>query len=147
MALSNLLHLLAAMLWIGGMLFAHYALRPAAIATLPPPQRLPLMSAALGRFFWMVGGAIAVLLITGLYMIIAGSGFSSASPGVNTMLGGGLMMMAIFGVIVLAHYPALRRHLAAAEWPLAAARLDRIRLLVTINMLLGVLIVAAVKLL
>jgi uncharacterized membrane protein len=145
MTLSNLLHQLSAMLWIGGMAFALFALRPAAIATLAPPQRLPLMAAALGRFFRLVMGAIVVLLATGLYMIIAGGGFGAARPGVHTMLGGGLLMIAIFGYIAHGCHPKLRQHVTAEQWPAAAAQLERIRLLVLVNLVLGALIVAAVK--
>jgi len=51
------LHFAAVVVWIGGMVFAHFCLRPAALATLQPPQRLPLMAAALGRFFACCSGA------------------------------------------------------------------------------------------
>jgi len=145
MTLSLLLHLLAAMLWIGGMAFAHFALRPAAIATLQPPQRLPLLAAALGRFFKLVMIAVLVLLATGLHIIFATGGFAAARPGVHIMFGVGVVMMLIFGYIAHAAYPKMRRHVEAQEWPAAAARLDTIRKLVIVNLVLGVLIVAAVK--
>jgi uncharacterized membrane protein len=145
MTLSLLLHLLAAMLWIGGMGFALFALRPAAIATLAPPQRLPLMSAALGRFFRLVMGVVVVLLATGLHLIFATGGFAPARPGAHIMLGGGLVVIAIFGYIAHGCHPKLRQHVAAEQWPVAAAQLERIRLLVLVNLVLGVLIVAAVK--
>ena len=38
-ALLKALHVLAVVLWVGGMAFAHFFLRPA-LATLEPPQRL-----------------------------------------------------------------------------------------------------------
>lgn len=145
MTLSLLLHLLAAMLWIGGMGFAHFALRPAAIATLQPPQRLPLMSAALGHFFRLVMVAVVLLLATGLHVIFATGGFGAARPGVHIMFGGALVMIVIFGYIAHGCHPKMRRHVEAAEWPAAAAQLDRIRRLVLVNLALGVLIVAAVK--
>jgi uncharacterized membrane protein len=146
MTLSLLLHLLAAMLWIGGMAFAHFALRPAAVATLQPPQRLPLMSAALGRFFRLVMIAVLVLLATGLHLIFAAGGFAAVRSGVHAMFGGGVVMMLIFGYIAHGCHPKMRRHVEAGEWPAAAAQLDTIRTLVTVNLVLGVLIVAAVKL-
>ena len=146
MKLSMLFHLYAAMLWIGGMAFAHFALRPAAIATLAPPQRLPLMSAALGHFFKLVTGVIVVLLASGLYMVFATGGFDAARPGVIAMFAGGVAMMAIFGHIAFAGYPRLRRHAAESQWPDAAKQLDTIRKLVIVNLALGVAIVAAVKL-
>ena len=45
------LHLLGVVVWVGGMFFAHMALRPAATELLEPPQRLPLLQATLMRFF------------------------------------------------------------------------------------------------
>lgn len=145
MPLSNFLHLLSATLWIGGMAFALFALRPAAIATLAPPQRLSLMSAALGRFFKLVMAAIVVLLATGLHMIMATGGFAAARLGVHAMFGGGLLMIVIFGYIAHGCHPKLRSSVLAEQWPAAAAQLERLRLLVLINLVLGIVIVAAVK--
>jgi uncharacterized membrane protein len=145
MTVSLLLHLLAAMLWIGGMAFALFALRPAVVATLQPPQRLPLMSAVLGRFFRLVMGAVVLLLATGLHLILAAGGFAAVRPGVHTMFGGGVVMMVIFGYIAHGCYPKMRRHVEAQEWPAAAGQMETIRKLVSVNLALGVLIVAAVK--
>lgn len=145
MTVSLLLHLLAAMLWIGGMAFAHFALRPAAIATLQPPQRLALMSAALGHFFRLVMVAVVVLLATGLHLIFATGGFAAARAGVHIMFGGALVMIVIFGYIAHGCHPKLRQHVMAEQWPLAAALMERIRMLVLVNLALGILIVAAVK--
>jgi uncharacterized membrane protein len=145
MTASLYLHLLAAMLWIGGMVFSLFALRPAAIATLQPPQRLALMSAAMGRFFRLVMGAVLVLLATGLHLVFAMGGFAAVRPAVHIMFGGGLVMMAIFVYVAHGCYPNLRRHVQAQEWPAAAARMETIRKLVALNLVLSVLIVAAVK--
>ena len=40
------LHVCAAAFWVGGMATMHFAVRPAAVALLQPPQRLPFMAAA-----------------------------------------------------------------------------------------------------
>lgn len=146
MTLSLLLHLLAAMLWIGGMFFTLYIVRPAVIATLQPPQRVQLTSAVMGRFTRLVTGAVLVLLATGLYMILAMGGFAAARPAVHIMFGGALVMIVIFGYVAHGCFPKVRRHVQAQEWPAAAVLLDRIRKLVTVNLVLGVLIVLAVKL-
>ncbi|EFK95682.1 membrane protein [sediment metagenome] len=45
-ALLKALHVLAVVLWVGGMAFAHFFLRPA-LATLEPPHRLRLMHVVL----------------------------------------------------------------------------------------------------
>ena len=45
------IHLLLALLWVGGMFFAYLVLRPVAATELEPPQRLPLWRGVFSRFF------------------------------------------------------------------------------------------------
>ncbi len=141
-ALLLLLHLLAAAFWVGGMAVMHFAVRPAAVATLPPPQRLPFMAAALGRFFIGVSTAVVLLLVTGFALIALGGGMRGVHWSVHAMLGLGLVMMAIYGHIRFGVYPKLARAVAAQEWPVAAGRLDLIRRLVVLNLTLGVVVCA-----
>ncbi|WP_343074980.1 hypothetical protein [sulfur-oxidizing endosymbiont of Gigantopelta aegis] len=54
-SLAFTLHLLSAVIWVGGMFFAHMILRPSAVEQLEPPQRLPLWVAVFGRFFFGFG--------------------------------------------------------------------------------------------
>jgi len=42
MAYAVTLHILGAVIWVGGMFFAYMALRPAIVETLEPPFRLKL---------------------------------------------------------------------------------------------------------
>lgn len=58
------LHLLSVIVWVGGMVFAHFFLRPA-LGVLEVPQRLRLMQAVLGRFFSAVLLAAGLALATG----------------------------------------------------------------------------------
>ena len=136
------LHLVSAIVWLGGMVFAHFALRPAAVAVLEPPQRLPLMALALGRFFRLVAAAVIVILATGV-ALLARVGMAQAPVGWHVMLTLGLVMAAVFAVIFVQLYPALTRAVAAREWPAAAGALNRIRVLVMVNMGLGFAAVAA----
>ena len=131
------LHLLAATLWVGGMAVMHFAVRPAAAATLQPPLRLPFMAAALGRFFAWVVIAIAVLLLSGLAMIGLTGGFGAAHWSVHAMFAVGLLMMAIFGHIRFGPFRRLQRAVAAHAWPEAAPQLNLIRQRVALNLLLG----------
>mgnify|MGYP005754610633 CR=1 FL=1 len=135
-----LLHLLATTFWVGGMACMHFAVRPAAVASLDPPQRLPFMTAALGRFFTGVSVAIVVILVTGLAMIFGRGGFGAAHWSVHAMFTLGLVMMAVFGHIRWAAYPRLQRAVASSEWKAAAPVLDGIRRLVAVNLGLGVLV-------
>ncbi|CAN5908764.1 CopD family protein [soil metagenome] len=134
------LHLLAAALWVGGMATMHFAVRPAAVATLEPPLRLPLMAAALGRFLGWVGGAIVLLLLTGFAMVGMAGGFARVHWSVHAMLALGLVMMAMYGHIRFAGYPKLARFAASRDWSAAGQALATIRMLVAINLALGVLV-------
>jgi len=63
------LHLAGVIIWVGGMFFAHFCLRPAAAAQLPPPQRLPLLAEVLGRFFFAVAASIVAIIVSGFAII------------------------------------------------------------------------------
>lgn len=134
------LHLLSAALWVGGMATMHFAVRPAAVATLEPPLRLPFMAAALGRFLGWVGGAIVLLLLTGFAMVGMAGGFARVHWSVHAMLALGLVMMAMYGHIRFAGFPKLARFTASRDWPAAGQALATIRMLVAINLALGVLV-------
>ncbi|MBI3147724.1 MAG: CopD family protein [Betaproteobacteria bacterium] len=141
-ALLAFLHLSGAIVWLGGMVFAHFALRPAASQVLEPPGRLALMSETLGRFFRLVAIAVIIILATGT-VLLAEVGLTQAPLGWHLMLGLGIVMALIFGFIYAVLYPALRQAVAAQRWPAAAQVLGRIRFWVVVNMCLGVLTVAA----
>lgn len=135
-----LAHLAGVIVWIGGMFFAHFCLRPVATLQLPPPQRLPLMTAVLGRFFAAVAVSVIAILGSGFAMI-AISGFAGGTMGRHLMMGIGVAMTLIFAVIYLRLYPQLRARIAADDWQAGGAVLDRIRRLVVINLGLGTLTV------
>jgi uncharacterized membrane protein len=140
-----LLHLSGVIVWIGGMFFAHFCLRPMAASQLPPPQRLPLLAAVLGRFFSAVAVSIVVILGSGFASLMA-TGFAQAPLHWHAMSGLGLVMAAIFGVIYFLHYPRLAAGVAAQDWPGAGAAMNRIRLLVATNLGLGALTVVVATL-
>ncbi len=144
MTLFKLLHLLAALIWVGGMFFAYVVLRPAAVDTLEPPQRLRLWDAVFRRFFNWVWGAIGVLLVTGLYMIYLYGGMAHVPRHVHIMLASGLAMMAIYGYVFFACYVPLSLHVGKQRWKEAGEILGRIRKLVAVNLTLGLLTFCAV---
>jgi len=141
-----LAHLLGVIVWVGGMFFAHAALRPALVATLTEaPLRLRLMAATLGRFFTWVAWAVLLILVSGLMMMLVASGtrgLFAVPPYIHAMLALGLRMMAIFGHIRFALYPRLARAVAAADWPAGGTALASIRLWVLVNLVLGMVTVA-----
>lgn len=137
------LHLLAALIWVGGMFFAWMILRPAAIAALEAPPRLKLWLEVFPRFFYWVWAAVIVLPVTGVGMLhLRFSGFDTAPRYVHIMMGLYIAMLALFLRIQALQLPELRRAVAAEDWPNGGAVLGRIRRLVGINLLLGLLVVA-----
>jgi uncharacterized membrane protein len=137
-----LLHVLAVIVWVGGMFLMHVAVRPAAVALLQPRERLLLLCAVLERFFFWVALAVVAVLASGLAMIFGGGGFRNAHMSVHVMLVIGLAMMAIFLHIRLAPFRRLQAAVVSSDWPLAAQRLDQVRQLVTTNLVLGIVTVA-----
>lgn len=140
-----LLHLLAIVVWVGGMAFALFCLRPAAIAVLPPPQRIPLMHAALGRFFKLVVLAIALLLVSGVGMLLI-AGAKHLPAAWMWMIGLGVVMMTIFFHLRAVSFARLGKCVDAADWPAAALHLEQIRVMVLLNLAIGLSIIAVMKL-
>jgi uncharacterized membrane protein len=136
------LHVLAATVWVGGMFFALVCLRPAA-AELEAAQRTRLWADALTRFFPWVWLAIALLLVTGLWMMFAVlGGFKDAGIHVHLMLGLGLVMMLLAAHVWFAPLKRLRQAVAGSHWTDAGKRLHQIRLFIAVNLALGLLVVA-----
>ncbi len=143
MAIAITLHVLSAVLWVGGMLFAYAIVRPAAGAALEPPARLKLWTGIFERFFPWVWLSIAVLLATGYWMIFAFlGGFVGAGMHVHIMQGLGIAMMLLFAHVYFGPYPKLKHAVAAEDWPRGGEQLDRIRRTVAINTVLGFLVIA-----
>jgi len=145
--LLTLLHVLASVVWVGGMFFAHQCLRPAAIATLDPPQRLALWRAVFGRFFPWVWAAVIVLILSGQALILQMGGMAAVPLHVHVMVGIGYIMAAIYAYLYFLPFAAMKRSVAAGDWPAAGAALNRIRMLVGTNLTLGLINIALVFLL
>lgn len=135
-----LLHIVAVVVWIGGMFFAHYCLRPAAAEKLSPEQRLPLLVAVLGRFFTAVSIALVVLWASGAVL------FSNPGPLAPSnwmaMTGIAAVMTVIFLIIVLRAFPQMKQAVTAADWGAAGGAMNTIRSLVVTNLWLGLITIA-----
>jgi hypothetical protein len=133
-----LVHLLGVIVWVGGMFFAHVALRPSAAELLQPPQRLPLLAATLGRFFIWVTVSIVLILMSGVaIMVLFASNAGRIGPHIHAMSAIGTLMMVIFGHIRFSAYKRLRVAVAAQDWPAGGAAMNLIRQLVFLNLVLG----------
>jgi uncharacterized membrane protein len=136
------LHALAAMVWVGGMFFAYMVLRPSA-GPLEPPLRLALWARIFGRFFPWVWASIAVLLASGYAMLfLRFGGFAGAGLHIHVMQVTGILMMALFLHLFFAPWRRFSRAVETGAFQDAAASLDRIRRIVAINLVLGIVTVA-----
>ncbi len=133
MKLMYLLHILATVIWVGGMFFAHQCLRPAALAQLEPAPRLRLWNAVFGRFFPWVWAAVILLTASGLLLIQQMGGMAAVPIHVHIMAAIGYLMAALY----FRPYASLRRAVATEDWPAAGAALNRIRILAGGNLSLG----------
>jgi uncharacterized membrane protein len=139
MIIGLAVHVLAAVVWVGGMFFAYVVLRPVAGALEPMP-RLALWRGVLGRFFPWVWASIAALLLSGYGMLLLGlGGFAGAGMHVHLMQASGFLMMALFLHLYFAPWRRLQRALDQGDGAAAAAQLGQIRRIVGINLVLGLI--------
>ena len=121
-------HLGAGVVWLGGMALIILALRPVVIAQMAPPERLALLSSVLSRFFVMVWISIALILISGFWMLSV-TDMKLAPKGWHAMSG---------------LFRRLKAAVLSADWPAAGKALGQIHPWVVANFVLGWLAVLAV---
>jgi uncharacterized membrane protein len=122
-------HILCAVLWVGGMFFALAVLRPS-LAVLEPPQRMALHAQVFRRFFRLVWHAMPLLLLSGYAMLFGlYGGFAGAAWTIHVMHLLGLLMAGVFVLIVFGPYARFR----AGE----ANAVEAIRRLIQLNLVLG----------
>jgi uncharacterized membrane protein len=143
MTLSLFLHVLSVVVWVGGMFFAYMALRPVAAGVLEPPQRLTLWAGVFDKFFPWVWVSVVLILLTGLHMLMVFGG-ASAPLYALAMLVLGVAMMAIFAHVFFSPYKKLKRAVGEQDWKAGGAALAQIRMLIGINLSLGLLTIAVV---
>jgi uncharacterized membrane protein len=150
-AILKTLHLLSIILWLGGMAFVLFFLRPA-LGSLQPPARVTLMHDVLRRFFGAVTIAIVIVLVSGLWMM-AEFASGAAGSGVRmpmswmVMATLGILMMGIYGHIRFVLYQRLRRAVASSAWSAGGAALGAIRVWVLANLCIGLAIIGILMLL
>lgn len=147
-------HLVCAIVWMGGMAFMLLALRPAMLATMEAQPRARLTVAVMQRFFLAVCVAIVGLLATGGHLYTSAFRASKAVTGAgvvplgwNLMAVVGVLMFLVFGHIYFAGFQKFKRAVTGADWPVATKAGAQIHALVITNFCLGWLAIAAVKLL
>ena len=136
MAIAISIHVLALIVWVGGMFFAHSSLRLASVEILEPPLRLKLWQATFKRFFMWVWIAVILILASGFWMF-----FQYPSPPlfIHFMTGIGSLMAVIFFYIYFVPYQRLKKAVQTEKWQEGAQAQGQIRTLVGINLSLGII--------
>jgi uncharacterized membrane protein len=143
MAMLVALHALAAVAWVGGMFFAYMVLRPSA-GPLEPRLRLALWQRVFSRFFPWVWASIAVLLASGYAMLFLHfGGFKGAGAHIHVMQATGILMMLLFLHLFFAPWRRFSRAVEAGQFDSAAHSLNQMRRIVAINLVLGLITIAA----
>jgi len=139
--LALTLHILGAVVWVGGMFAAYVCLRPAA-GVLEGPQRLKLWRGFFAKFFPWVWISLVLLLGSGYWMLLtAFGGFRGAPLYIHLMQGIGWLMVALF--VWMFHGPWLKfkRAVDAQDWPAAGEQIELIRQIIMVNLPLGLIVV------
>lgn len=134
-------HLVAAVIWVGGMFFAYMILRPVAGRLLESPVRLTLWSNVFARFFPWVWAIIVTLPLTGYLMIYqTWGGFSDIGLDLQLMHILGWVMIAIFLHVFFAPFQRLAHAIEEKTYDLAGKQLNQMRMLIGINLIIGICI-------
>ena len=142
MTVLVVLHVLAAMIWVGGMFFAYVVLRPAA-GPFEAPARLALWLRVFASFFPWVWASIVALLASGYAMLFFYlGGFANAELHIHLMQLTGIVMMLLFFHLYFAPWRRFARAVETEAYEQAGVALGQIRRIVGINLVLGLVTVA-----
>ena len=137
MAILIALHVVAAVVWVGGMFFAYVVLRPSA-GPLQSETRLALWHRVFGKFFPWVSTSIVVLLASGYGMMFRYfGGFAGAAPYIHVMQGIGIVMMLLFLHLFFVPWRRFGTAVESRHFAEAARYLGQIRRIVATNLVLG----------
>jgi len=138
-ALLIALHVLAVVVWVGGMFFAYMVLRQSA-GPLEPEVRLGVLHRVFRRFFPWVWSSVVLLLASGYGMVfLYFGGFAGAGLYIQVMQGIGIVMMLLFLYLFFMPWRRFSDAVERRHFPAAAKQLDQIRRIVAANLVLGLL--------
>ena len=135
LAASYLLHLIATVVWIGGLVTLALIVQPIAQQLLDPAAKAHLLEAAHKRFQPLANISLIVLLLTGMVQLAANKFYKGFLEFDNTwsvaILLKHLAVVVMIGVAAFMHFtlePALRRHALLAANDIAdPVRAERLR--------------------
>jgi len=141
MFIAIALHVLAAVIWVGGMFFAYVCLRPAATQLLETPPRLALWIHTFQHFFFWIWIAILILPATGQFMIGYLGGMAAMRTYIHIMMMLGYIMIALYLYLYFVPFSRLKKAVSNSDWPQGGKQLRRIRQIVAINLSLGLIVI------
>lgn len=145
------LHLLATTVWIGGMAFNIWVLRPS-LSIMEPTKRIQLVGAVLKRFIYFAWVSIGALIFTGIFLgresseVLLSSNYGIALIFKHAIVTGMVVIVALVSFVL---FPKLRMFLSeldvkayeATKLPQElTALLGKIVALVKLNLTLGVIV-------
>ena len=142
MALKYLLgiHLLATIIWVGGMFFAFQILHPSA-AALDPEKRLQLWAGVFRRFFPWVWAAVLSLLVSGYWMVLVYfGGMKNIGMYIHLMMGIGTLMAFLFVWLWVSPYRLFKGAMASGDLQVADRQAGRIRHILAVNLVMGLIV-------
>ena len=141
--IEQFVHIIAVVVWIGGLFFATVVLAPVLQAEIAQAStRIPLLHAILRRFFLWVGISGAVLLGSGYTMVpLFYGGFAALSAPVSIMVVLGTIMVMLALHVYFAPLKRLRRAVLNQDWEAGARALGQVRLVSSVNLLLSLVVI------
>jgi len=134
------LHVISAVVWVGGMIAMRYAAQPSFADIESPAKRLAHISKALKRLFYIVLPFTIILLVTAIF-IAKGYNLSYGEHDLTSKIKKGLWIIMFINLVVM----MLRRSSAdklieAGDFAKAKVKLELIgKILVPLNIVLGVI--------
>ena len=96
------LHIMAVVVAVGSTIFVVVFLRPLAMAVLEPPQIGALMGAIGMRMRWVAWAAIAIFVVTGLYLAVELRGITTVDALFDTSFGRTLLVKSLLALLLFA---------------------------------------------
>lgn len=137
---STSIHLLAAILWVGGIFLVYKVFRPVAL-TLAPPLRLQMFNSVFSRFFPWVWVFIVLIVVSGYVdWLVRFGGFEYAPLYMKLMHLIGWVMIALFAWLYFKLYKSFKQLVADEAYAEAGSLLhNKMRPIIIVNLVLGLL--------
>jgi uncharacterized membrane protein len=141
MLIGTAIHILAAIILVGGTFFM-IVVFSRGVGPLDLATRLALWERTLSGFLMWVWISIAALFASGIAMAISGfGGFSALGSYIRLMAALAVLVALIFAYLQFFPLKRFRRAIAKAELTVASKALGRVRLVLAVNLVLGIITV------